>query len=104
REQRAVVPYRQIDGAAGGQLLAVEIAAELARLLAVLPAERLGRRDRQLAEERPQRHGQPRRQDCAAALAVEGAVDDAVIRKVLRQRAAVGAEQIVAPVLAQFDV
>src|SRR5581483_5827632 len=39
REQGALVPHRQIDGAAGGELLAVEIAAELARLLAVLPSE-----------------------------------------------------------------
>src|SRR5262249_12964933 len=59
REQAAFVPYRQINGAARDELLAVEIAAELAWLLAVLPSEIFRRGHRELSEERPHRHLQP---------------------------------------------
>src|SRR5665213_4312231 len=51
REQRPIVPHGEINGAAGHQILAVNIAAELARLLAVLSAIGLGRRDRELTEQ-----------------------------------------------------
>src|SRR5262245_33608137 len=104
REQRALIPHRQIDGAASGELLTVDVTPELARLLAVLPPEILGRGHCELTEERRHRHLEARRQDRLVARLVEPDVDELVVGEVLRQRTAVRAEQIEAPVLAQHDV
>src|SRR5262249_37097090 len=104
REKGALVPYREIDDAAGSQFLAIEITAELARLLAALTSELLGRGDTKLPEEWPQRNAQPRWQDTGVAFGIERDVDDALIGKRIRQSAAIGPEQIVAPVLSKLDI
>src|SRR5262249_61413918 len=78
REQCTVVPDRQVDGAAGGKLLAVDVADELARLLAVLRAKCLGRGNSELSEKRAQRKRENRRRGApvkpAVALRGEGTV------------------------------
>src|SRR5262249_59080501 len=65
REQCTVVPDRQVDGAAGGKLLAVDVATELARLLAVLRAQCLGRSNSPLSGKRPPPNSRTRPQDHA---------------------------------------
>src|SRR5215831_9476294 len=56
REKPALIEHWQVNGASGRELLAIDISAEFARLLAVLPTEPLRRGHGELPEERTHRY------------------------------------------------
>src|SRR5215467_9382165 len=59
-EKPTLVENWQVDGASPRELLAIDISAEFARLLAVLPTKTLRRRHGELPEERTHRYCQAR--------------------------------------------
>src|SRR5262249_52818947 len=90
--------YRQIQRGADHELLAVEIAAELARLDRGAEAVIGRRRYRQNTEERAQRYGRAPRQAAGHRAAVDWYDATAKLGIVLRQRAAQRPDQVPAPV------
>src|SRR6266480_3253473 len=92
-EKPALIQHWQVDGASGRELLAIDVSAEFARLLAVLPTKPLRRRHGELPEERTHRYCQARWQDRYIALAVKLEMDETIVWKLLGQRSAIGAEE-----------
>src|SRR5262249_46969696 len=104
REQRTLVPHRKVDRAARRQLLAVEVSAEFARLLAVLPTEYRGGCHRELAEERRYRNLVAGRRSREVRFQIERNVYQLHVRKIFGDRPHVTAEEIPTPVLPELDV
>src|ERR671936_384061 len=90
RKKPALIKHWQVNGASGRELLAIDISAEFARLLAVLPTEPLRRGHGELPEERAHRYGQARWQDRYIALAVKLEMDEAIVLEFVGQRFALG--------------
>src|SRR6185369_3688388 len=104
REERALIPDRQKDGAACRQFLAVEITAELARLLAVLPAEYLSRRHRKLSEKRGHRDFETRCRGCDIRFQIKRDMRQLHVWEVFRDRPHVAAKDVPTPILPDLDV
>src|SRR5262245_61385248 len=98
-EKPTLVEHWQVDGASLRKFLAIDIPAEFARLLSVLPTKTRRRRHGELPEERTHRYCQARWQDRYIALAVKLEIDETIVGKLLGQCPAIGAEEIVSPVL-----
>src|SRR5262245_66404581 len=104
RKQRALIPDRQEDGAARCQFLAVEVAAELARLLAVLPAEYRSRRHRKLSEKRGHRDFETRCRGRDIRFQIERDMRQLHVRKVFRDCPHVATKDVPSPILSNLDV
>src|SRR5262249_47874069 len=98
------IMHWQVNGASRRELLAIDISAEFARLLAVLPTKTLRRGHRELPEERTPWDCQGPWQNRPISVAGKLEMGGGVGLEIRRQRSAIGAKEIVTPILAQLDV
>src|SRR5262249_56237558 len=102
REKPALIKHWQVNGASGRELLAIDISAEFARLLAVLPTEPLRRGNGELPKERAHRYCQARWQDRYIAFTVKLEIDEAIVWKFVGQGSALRPDELFSPILAQL--
>ena len=103
REQRAVDMHRQIQRGARYQFLVVDIAAVAAWRHRRDDARGWRRRDTHHPEERTQRNLQAPGQAADHPLCIEADMDEARLRKIVRQCTGAGPEHVVAPVVGEPD-